>query len=104
MKRIITFVMCMMALLVTSVATAQTQKLPKGSTLAMYVEYGGKGVKFGLLAFTDANFRKYIPLENTELNIGLSKAIQTTGNISPSDISSAAAASYDTYNLSLIHI
>jgi exopolyphosphatase/pppGpp-phosphohydrolase len=83
---------------VTYNINAQDIKVPAKSTLAMYVEYGGKGVKFGLLAYTDAKFRKYIPLENTELNIGLSKSIQSTGNITPTDISSAVASSYDAYN------
>lgn len=68
------------------------------SKLVMYVEYGGKGIKLGILEYTDASFRHYKPIENKELNIGLSKNIQSTGKISSADIASAVSASYDAYH------
>ena len=30
--------------------------------LVMYVEYGGKGIKLGVLAYTDATYRHYKPV------------------------------------------
>jgi exopolyphosphatase/pppGpp-phosphohydrolase len=72
-------------------------QIPKGSKPVMYVEFGGKGIKFGVVAFTDASYRKYVPVENRELNIGLSKSIQSTGKISDGDIKSATSSTYDTY-------
>lgn len=65
--------------------------------LVMYVEYGGKGIKFGVLEYTDANYRHYKPIDSKELNIGLSKSIQSTGGISKSDIDNAVSASNDAY-------
>lgn len=79
------------------ISFSQDVKIPAGSKLAMYVEYGGKGIKLGVLAFTDPTFRKYQPIDKRELNVGLSKAIQSTGRISKEDISSAASSSYDAY-------
>jgi hypothetical protein len=79
------------------ISFSQDVKIPAGSKLAMYVEYGGKGIKLGVLAFTDPFYRKYQPIENKELNVGLSKAIQSTGRISKEDISSASSSSYDAY-------
>jgi exopolyphosphatase/pppGpp-phosphohydrolase len=76
---------------------AQDVAIPPKSKLTMYVEYGGKGIKLGVLAFTDNNYRKYTPIENRELNVGLSKSIQTTGKITSQDIASAASSSYDAY-------
>jgi exopolyphosphatase/pppGpp-phosphohydrolase len=73
----------------------QDVKIPAGSTLAMYVEFGGKGIKLGVLAFTDAKYRKYTPIENKEFNVGLSKSIQSTGKLTPQDISSATSAAND---------
>lgn len=64
-------------LLFTSIVNAQSQ-IPYNSKLAMYVEYGGKGIKLGVLAYTDISYRKYIAVDNKELNVGLSKSIQTT--------------------------
>ncbi len=93
MKRIINLVILV---LLTFTSFAQNP-YPTGSKLAMYVEYGGKGIKLGVLAYTDASYRKYLPVENKELNIGLSKAIQTTGKISKDDISAATSSSYDAY-------
>lgn len=71
--------------------------VPKNTKLTMYVEYGGKGIKLGVIAYTDAAFRRYTPVENKELNIGLSKNFQSTGEISSADMQSAASASYDAY-------
>lgn len=65
--------------------------------LVMYVEYGGKGIKLGVLAYTDATYRHYKPVENKELNIGLSKNFQSTGQISSGDIASAVSSSNDAY-------
>lgn len=65
--------------------------------LVMYVEYGGKGIKLGVITYTDATYRHYNPVENKELNIGLSKNIQSTGKISSSDIVTAASSSNDAY-------
>ena len=77
--------------------TNAQQQVPANSKLAMYVEFGGKGIKFGVLAYTDVNYRKYVPIENSELNVGLSKSIQTTGGISQQDITSATSSTYDKY-------
>jgi hypothetical protein len=85
-------------LLVLTFSTSFSQlKIPQNSTLAMYVESGGKGIKFGLLAYTDLKFRKFVVVESRELNIGLSAEIQTTGNINKRDIESATSGIYDTY-------
>ena len=84
-----TFISCM--------SFAQDISIPVGSKLVMYVEYGGKGIKLGVIAFTDKDYRKYTPIENRELNVGLSKSIQTTGKISQQDIASATSSSYDAY-------
>ena len=65
--------------------------------LVMYVEYGGKGIKFGVLEYTDASYRRYKPIDSKELNIGLSKAIQSTGRISKADIDAAVSSSNDAY-------
>lgn len=94
MKKILNLIFAL--LLFTTVTTAQNS-VPANSKLAMYVEYGGKGIKLGVLAYTDASYRKYLPVDNKELNIGLSKAIQTSGKISKDDISAATASSYDAY-------
>lgn len=94
MKKILNLIFAL--LLLTTVTTAQNN-VPTNSKLAMYVEYGGKGIKLGVLAYTDASYRKYLPVDNKELNIGLSKAIQTSGKISKDDISAATASSYDAY-------
>lgn len=94
MKRILNLIFAL--LLFTTIATAQNN-VPANAKLAMYVEYGGKGIKLGVLAYTDGTYRKYLPIENKELNIGLSKAIQTTGEISKDDIAAAAGSSYDAY-------
>lgn len=92
MKKIFSIIILALTLNVFS------QTVPKNTTkLTMYVEYGGKGIKFGVIAFTDAAFRHYTPVENKELNIGLSKNFQSTGKISSQDIASAASASYDSY-------
>lgn len=94
MKKLFSIIALVFALNVV----AQTPVVPKNTTkLTMYVEYGGKGIKLGVIAFTDAAFRHYTPVENKELNIGLSKNFQSTGKISPQDIASAASASYDSY-------
>ncbi len=94
MKKLFSIIVLVFALNVV----AQTPVVPKNTTkLTMYVEYGGKGIKLGVIAFTDAAFRHYTPVENKELNIGLSKNFQSTGKISPQDIASAASASYDSY-------
>jgi len=69
--------------------------------LVMYVEYGGKGIKLGVLEYTDASFRKYKPIDSKELNIGLSKSIQSTGKISKSDIDAAVSSSNDAYQFFL---
>lgn len=88
----------LLLLLACSMISASAQQnIPLNSKLAMYVEFGGKGIKFGVLAYTDANYRKYTPIENSELNVGLSKSIQTTGNISPQDITSAVSSTNDRY-------
>lgn len=84
-------------LLILTVNVNAQVSVPKNTKLTMYVEYGGKGIKFGVIAFTDAAFRRYIPVENKELNIGLSKNFQSTGEISSADIGSATSASYDAY-------
>jgi len=94
MKKILNLIFAL--LLFTTVTTAQNS-VPANSKLAMYVEYGGKGIKLGVLAYTDASYRKYLPVDNKELNIGLSKAIQTSGKISKDDISAATASSYEAY-------
>lgn len=86
------------ALLLTLTISAQTPAVPKNTKLVMYVEYGGKGIKLGVIAYTDAAFRRYMPVENKELNIGLSKNFQSTGKISSSDIAAAVSSSYDSYN------
>ena len=65
--------------------------------MVMYVEYGGKGIKLGVLEYTDASYRHYKPVDSKELNIGLSKAIQSTGKISKSDIDAAVSSSNDAY-------
>lgn len=65
--------------------------------LVMYVEYGGKGIKFGVIEYTDAAYRHYKPVENKELNIGLSKNFQSTKKISSADIASAVSSSNDAY-------
>lgn len=83
-------------LTITSIL-AQDGNVPANSKLVMYVEYGGKGIKLGVLAFTDKNYYHYVPVENQELNVGLSKSIQTSGEISPQDIGSAVSSSNDTY-------
>ena len=69
----------------------------QAQTLAMYVEYGGKGIKLGVLSYSDKSFHKYKPIDSKELNVGLSKAIQTTGNISQDDINAAVSSSNDAY-------
>lgn len=86
--------MLLLAFLTVVVSIAQ---IPKGSKPVMYVEFGGKGIKFGVIAFTDKNYRKYVPVENRELNVGLSKSIESTGKISDADIKSATSSTYDTY-------
>jgi exopolyphosphatase/pppGpp-phosphohydrolase len=84
--------------LVTLTAFGQNGIVPQNTTkLVLYVEYGGKGIKLGVLAYTDKEFHKYTPVEDEQLNVGLSKAIQSTGKISPQDISSAVSSSYDAY-------
>lgn len=94
MKKFISF----LVVLSVSVTTIFGQaNIPQNSTLVMYVESGGKGVKFGLLAYTDTKFRKFVVVESRELNIGLSAEIQTTGNINSRDIQSAASGIYDIY-------
>lgn len=94
MKRIFSILL----LLITSTAVfAQDVKLPAGSKLTMYVEYGGKGIKLGVLAYTDPGYRKFVVVDSRELNVGLSKSIQSSGKITPQDISSATASSYDAY-------
>lgn len=72
-------------------------QIPKGSKPVMYVEFGGKGIKFGVVAYTDKSYRKYVPIENRELNVGLTKSIESTGRISESDIKSATSSTFDTY-------
>lgn len=72
-------------------------QIPKGSKPVMYVEFGGKGIKFGVVAYTDKSYRKYVPIENRELNVGLSKSIESTGKISDGDIKSATSSTFDTY-------
>lgn len=81
-------------LLTVAVSIAQ---IPAGSKPVMYVEFGGKGIKFGVIAYTDKSYRKYVPVENRELNVGLSKSIESTGKISEGDIKSATSSTYDTY-------
>ena len=95
MKKIINLIV--LILVVFSINTSAQNVIPSGSKLAMYVEYGGKGIKLGVLAYTDNTYKKYIPVENKELNIGLSKNIQSSGNISAEDISTATSSSYDAY-------
>ena len=74
MKKLFSIIALVFALNVV----AQTPVVPKNTTkLTMYVEYGGKGIKLGVIAFTDAAFRHYTPVENKELNIGLSKNFQS---------------------------
>lgn len=82
-------------LLVATFSFSQT--IPQNSKLAMYVESGGKGIKFGILAYTDVKYRKFVAVESREINIGLSRAIQSTGNIDSKDIQSAASGIYDVY-------
>ena len=95
MKKIISII----ALLFVITINAQTVNIPKNSTkVVMYVEFGGKGIKLGVLAYTDAAYRRYLPVENKELNVGLSKNFQSTGKISATDIASAVSSSYDSYN------
>ena len=95
MKKLFSIMVLMFALNLS----AQTPTIPKNTTkLVMYVEYGGKGIKLGVIAYTDAVFRHYAPVENKELNIGLSKNFESTGKISPQDIASASSASYDSYS------
>lgn len=90
---------CICALLLAFTLSAQTPSIPKNTTkLVMYVEYGGKGIKLGVIAYTDAVYRHYVPVENKELNIGLSKNFESTGKISSQDIASASSASYDSYS------
>lgn len=91
-KMIVSFILTLITL-----ASMAQEVIPANSKLVMYVEYGGKGIKFGVLAYTDKDFHKYSPIESRELNVGLSKAIQTTGKISAQDISSAVSSSYDAY-------
>lgn len=86
-----------LTILISICVFGQDVNIPSNSKLVMYIEYGGKGIKLGVLAFTDKDYHKYIPVENEELNVGLSKAIQSTGNISAQDISSAVSSSNDTY-------
>lgn len=81
-------------MLTVAVSIAQ---IPRGSKPVMYVEFGGKGIKFGVIAYTDKSYRKYVPVENRELNVGLSKSIESTGKISDADIKSATSSTYDTY-------
>lgn len=87
MKKILAFVSLFLMLSIS----IQAQKL------AMYVEYGGKGIKLGVLSYSDAAYRHYKPIDSKELNVGLSKAIQTTGKISKSDIDVAVSSSSDAY-------
>jgi len=94
MKKFITLLL----VLSVSITTIFAQlNIPQNSTLVTYVESGGKGVKFGLLAYTDSKYRKFVVIESRELNIGLSAEIQTTGNINPRDIQSAVSGIYDIY-------
>jgi exopolyphosphatase/pppGpp-phosphohydrolase len=86
----------MLLLFVMTVAVSIAQ-VPKGGKAVMYVEFGGKGIKFGVVAYTDGKYRKYIPIENRELNVGLSKSIESTGQISAGDIKSATSSTFDTY-------
>ena len=83
MRKLIAF---LILVLTFAYSYAQDVKIPANSKLAMYMEFGGKGVKAGIIAYTDQKYRKYIPIENKELNIGLSKSIQTTVKISTQDI------------------
>lgn len=95
MKKLFSIMVLMLALNLS----AQTPTVPKNTTkLVMYVEYGGKGIKLGVIAYTDAAYRHYVPVENKELNIGLSKNFESTGKISSQDIASASSASYDSYS------
>lgn len=94
MRKLIAF---LILVLTFAYSYAQDVKIPANSKLAMYVEFGGKGVKAGIIAYTDQKYRKYIPIENKELNIGLSKSIQTTGKISTQDIGSVTSSTYDLY-------
>jgi exopolyphosphatase/pppGpp-phosphohydrolase len=87
----------MVLLLAVLLALAAVAQAPRGSKSVMYVEFGGKGIKFGVIAFTDKSYRKYVPVESRELNVGLAKSIQSTGKISAGDIKSAASSTYDTY-------
>lgn len=84
----------LLLVLTTVIVNAQ---IPKGSKPVMYVEFGGKGIKFGVVAYTDRSYRKYVPVENRELNVGLTKSIESTGKISESDIKSATSSTFDTY-------
>ena len=97
MIKLRSFWLLLLSAIMLSTAIGQVA-IPPNSTLAMYVESGGKGIKFGLLAYTDPpKYRKFTVIDSKELNIGLSAQIQNTGKIDSRDISTAASGIADDY-------
>ena len=89
MKKILLFV----ALFISYISYSQSSE----GTLAMYVESGGKGIKFGLLRFMDIKRIKYQIVDSRELNVGLSAGISRNKRIALSDINSGIQSMSDIY-------
>lgn len=90
-------ILILLVVLSTIIANAQNP-LPAGTVkLILNGEFGGKGIKLNVLAYTNSTFRKYVPVDNKEINIGLSQSFQSTGTIPKDLISSAVSSTYDAY-------
>ena len=90
----------MMWMIVSYTTFAQENKpqIPTGSTLAAYCEFGNKGIKYAVLAFTDKSSRSYVVVERSELNIAPGKSVLATGIINVNEINAiitSASARFD---------
>lgn len=82
----------------TIVAQETKPKIPAGSTLIQYCEFGNKGIKFGVLAFTDKKARSYVVVESSELNIAPGKSVQGNGTLAAKDINSILQSTTEAFN------